>query len=607
MSGIEIAGIVIAIIGLIKDARDYSADSDSLLRKTVFLGEEGFAAEVRSLSSSFNTQKAIFRARSVILLSTIEPDPKGMIHRIHHHPQPEDHTQSTLVDLSLRVKLVWGQSKIKQKIARFEELNKVFRMLTNEIVKLLTDDKNCQARKDNSKKSLATSNQRSKLRAYRNIQHASLALYKAISEKWCCSAHEKHVVRLSSVRELEQYATNCPVSFMAMITGIDNDPVYLHNLKLEVQHGQSKTGAGNIGSHAVGNSGKTIGALSKDQVSKPESCSRTPSLEYLSSSLQKNIQGVVPETTNCERMKDKKRPKFRYMQNNIPLQHLTLDDSSGEPHDMQDTYDSITDLQYISDHCDHLREKGRNSSGKDCLGYFANECIVRFYMRHILEQDIDEQPRSLAELIRSTSENALIKAFPCSHVMGLASSIADAVLQFYSSPWLPEQWNSNYFHFFKTVELNEMEATFQTRPLYVSLDFGKASKGKGIASGDRKPLGEHISNTSQSFGMGIRNERLFCLGIVFLELGYTMPWSSLRSSIIESFPTHPDSNYLIAETLAGRLVSQMGLGYVRVVRKCIGCDFGLGETNLDVEELQKKFLEDVIEALRALEEVLSTL
>jgi hypothetical protein len=46
----------------------------------------------------------------------------------------------------------------------------------------------------------------------------------------------------------------------------------------------------------------------------------------------------------------------------------------------------------------------------------------------------------------------------------------------------------------------------------------------------------------------------------------------------------------------------MGLAYPKIIKKCLGCDFGLGETDMDNEDLQRKFLEDVVAELQRLRE-----
>ena len=48
----------------------------------------------------------------------------------------------------------------------------------------------------------------------------------------------------------------------------------------------------------------------------------------------------------------------------------------------------------------------------------------------------------------------------------------------------------------------------------------------------------------------------------------------------------------------------MGLTYSKIIKNCLGCDFGLGETDLDNEDLQRRFLEDVVLGLQQLKEVM---
>jgi hypothetical protein len=46
----------------------------------------------------------------------------------------------------------------------------------------------------------------------------------------------------------------------------------------------------------------------------------------------------------------------------------------------------------------------------------------------------------------------------------------------------------------------------------------------------------------------------------------------------------------------------MGLAYPKIIRKCLNYDFRLGETDLDNEDLQRRFLEDVVSGLQKLRE-----
>ncbi len=55
------------------------------------------------------------------------------------------------------------------------------------------------------------------------------------------------------------------------------------------------------------------------------------------------------------------------------------------------------------------------------------------------------------------------------------------------------------------------------------------------------------------------------------------------------------------------LCNRMGPRFPTIVRKCLGCDFGLGESDLANEELQGIFLVDVVAALRDTESGLKEL
>jgi hypothetical protein len=88
-----------------------------------------------------------------------------------------------------------------------------------------------------------------------------------------------------------------------------------------------------------------------------------------------------------------------------------------------------------------------------------------------------------------------------------------------------------------------------------------------------------------------------------LENGYARPWHELKQAVTA---THGElSDYKTAEKLAGQLVNQLGLTYPKIIKKCLGCDFGLGETDMDNEDLQRRFLEDVVAGLQQLRDYMA--
>lgn len=56
----------------------------------------------------------------------------------------------------------------------------------------------------------------------------------------------------------------------------------------------------------------------------------------------------------------------------------------------------------------------------------------------------------------------------------------------------------------------------------------------------------------------------------------------------------------MAKKLAQLLINRMRLVYPKIIRKCLGYDFSLGETDLDNENLQRQFQEDIVLGLQHL-------
>lgn len=69
------------------------------------------------------------------------------------------------------------------------------------------------------------------------------------------------------------------------------------------------------------------------------------------------------------------------------------------------------------------------------------------------------------------------------------------------------------------------------------------------------------------------------------------------------------TDYHAAEKLAQAplLRNRIGPRFTTIVRKCLGCDFGLGENDLANEQLQGVFLVDVVGALQEVEKGLKEL
>jgi hypothetical protein len=96
-----------------------------------------------------------------------------------------------------------------------------------------------------------------------------------------------------------------------------------------------------------------------------------------------------------------------------------------------------------------------------------------------------------------------------------------------------------------------------------------------------------------------RNELLFNLGVIFLELGYDATLEDLRSTKdIKEGETEANryTDFFTARRLGQSAPSQLDARYGKLAKKCVECDFGVGE-DLNSIELQSAVLKDVVTEL----------
>lgn len=248
-------------------------------------------------------------------------------------------------------------------------------------------------------------------------------------------------------------------------------------------------------------------------------------------------------------------------------------------------------IEVTKDMCRQLREMIQSDATSTM--YIKGPDDQAFEMRS-LKQGPTRTHRSLADIISSIPETGRI---PRASVANLAGALAHAVLQYHSTPWLPGTWKSHDVAFFDDVSERSLSSPYLTTEF-----FGTSQQGQV------PPTPCLQSRESLSAGTA-RNEMLFHLGVVLLELGFSQPWPDLRQRALAKLPPEQQSNNRVAEKLAqeNELRDRMGLNYCRIVRKCLACDFGLGEDNFSDAELQGAFLVDVVMALEKAERVLREL
>ncbi|KAK4444329.1 hypothetical protein QBC34DRAFT_498348 [Podospora aff. communis PSN243] len=271
------------------------------------------------------------------------------------------------------------------------------------------------------------------------------------------------------------------------------------------------------------------------------------------------------------------------------------------------------------DMCRHFQDAMKNP-GQTWKRYIRGaEDNARFEMRPHRKGTLGTQ-RSLADIITSmsqTSDDNRQPGLPRASLARLAGALAHLILQYHSTPWLSGTWKSSDVTFIEYLEKepNNIEQhghgseELLSQPYLMTAGFPGSVPGPGVPAS----LMRGAMDSSLSSGTA-RSEILFHFGVILLELGFGQPWSMLRQSVLaDSSLGGTDgrnvSNGKVAEKLAQnkRLQDRMGMNYCRIARKCLNCDFGLGEDDFENADLQGAFLVDVVTALERTEGMLKGL
>ena len=277
-------------------------------------------------------------------------------------------------------------------------------------------------------------------------------------------------------------------------------------------------------------------------------------------------------------------------------------------HQNLDSSIELTNLTLLTDICRHVHCHYLEYPPQQCFGYLEGRHHQRFY-RPPPDSSSTGHPILLSRMISWFNQCSFHGSLPLPAAFHIATSLAMSVLQFHSTPWLPETWRSQDITFFSDRELSVANDLRLSYP-YFQVKFAKRQdrKGKGRAIDSHQNTTEDTQqrDIATSTG-GARNELLFRLGTMLIEVGFSRSWKELQARACAKFqlPPNRQTEYHVSETLCSVLATHMGPHYARIVRKCIGCDFGLMEPQIDLtrsEELQTVFLSDVISKLHGMKE-----
>ena len=167
----------------------------------------------------------------------------------------------------------------------------------------------------------------------------------------------------------------------------------------------------------------------------------------------------------------------------------------------------------------------------------------------------------------------------------LASTLGSTVLQLHSTPWL-EGWEKQDIQYLPEAEGDTAQSPTSPVQPYISRRF---------SSSKSRPSSVSSSKTATQVQSFARNETLFTLGVVLIEIAYNKPIEDLvepRDMALTAAMTR----HFTALRLHKQIQLEMGKQYQRAVVGCLFCDFGAecSDTDLKVPQFQRKVLEHVV-------------
>ena len=255
---------------------------------------------------------------------------------------------------------------------------------------------------------------------------------------------------------------------------------------------------------------------------------------------------------------------------------------------------SLTELCQRSNFCDKIRNSLQQSASTSisCLGILDRNDSWEQRVYATQNGPVSQTPKSLAHIISSFKQNA--SPFDLSKYQRLCIGrlLATAILQYYATPWLTESWRSEDILFFGLETANKASDSFPTAPcLNVRV---KASN--------------RVTQTSVASHGLIRNQLLFRLGVVLIELAYKAPLPALQQPCdSEEGKAIQYLEFFTARRLGELVGAKMGRPYGKIVRQCLECDFGQGHHDLNDVQLQGAVYNDIVCELQRLEDGLRSL
>lgn len=240
----------------------------------------------------------------------------------------------------------------------------------------------------------------------------------------------------------------------------------------------------------------------------------------------------------------------------------------------------VNHVPEIQDLCSSILSLQSRECGV-CLGYLANTLpTTRLDLFRPQAPIIDKDSFSMLSLRDILDKKDGAPHLSIASRQRLAVSLAIGLLRLHGTPWLNKQWGHREITFFSNGGRVLVEHPF----LSTKLDISSTVRSQAV----------YFTPSA-----AIRNESLFALGILLIELCLHRPFEDLLlpADLNADGTKHAMTEYCAARRLLDTITGEASWEYVEVTRQCIECHFHQGAASLDNDVFREAVYDNVVTVL----------
>ena len=256
------------------------------------------------------------------------------------------------------------------------------------------------------------------------------------------------------------------------------------------------------------------------------------------------------------------------------------------------TSTTLQDLYTIPDLCHHLGQQRSISNDPVCCVGFLQKSKTFKHLIFTPNDSINKSPDMKTLEAGLAHIKAHSKMIPLPEKVRLSKCLAHALLRYHSTPWLAQHWRSRDVVFFGITDLSQDPLC--SPYLKAKISMASASPSHSIAGTTSVP----------SQRTPVRNQTLFNLGVMLVELAYDSPLEELVIPADEDPHGHEYTLYYAALRLGEDLKRRLAPGYGAAVTICLHGGFG-ASCDLEDIQVQERFYHEVVQKLTKFADALS--